>query len=164
MIMLVWTAVCATACVATCSPCTKSYWFCTQCLQALSRSLPQFQIPSNFVGIVSSILTRSLYSSFSGIPHAWPSRRYFVRSGPFWWPFFRPTYLNYHRSYRLLTNCSGQSEKSSYVSNVETRASLHAYRCDTIACLVIMIINLSLLTSLLSLWFSFTFFYLILLF
>ena len=103
----IWAAVRAKARVVTCSSCTKSYWFCTQCLRALSRSLPLLQFPSKFVGVVSSIPSRSLNSSFSGNPHAWPSRHHFFRFGPFWWPFFRPNYLHYHRSYRLLSYCSG---------------------------------------------------------
>ena len=106
-VVLVWAAVRAKARVATCSSCTNSYWFCTQCLRALSRSLPLLQFPSKFVGVVSSIPSRSLNSSFSGNPHAWPSRHHFFRFAPFWWPFFRPNYLHYHRSYRLLTYCSG---------------------------------------------------------
>ena len=105
--VLVWAAVRAKARVVTCSSCTKSYWFCTQCLRALYRSLPLLQFPSKFVGVVSSIPSRSLNSSFSGNPHAWPSRHHFFRFGPFWWPFFRPNYLHYHRSYILLTYCSG---------------------------------------------------------
>ena len=71
---------------------------------------------------------------------------------------FLSPYLHYHRSYILLTNCSGYSERSSFVWTVETRASLHAHRCDTIAYLVPFFISLPLSLSLsLSAYLSFSF-------
>ena len=63
-----------------------------------ARSLP--------LGIVSSIPSRSLYYSFSGIPHVWPSRRQFFRFGPclvaFLSPYLSPLSQKLHTSYKLL--------------------------------------------------------------
>ena len=78
--------------------------FTTWCLLFLVRCFPHVLFISNFIGIVSSISSRSPTFSIFEITHAWPSRRHFVRFWTILRPFFLPSYLHYPRSYKLLTN------------------------------------------------------------